>query len=283
MRHLPVLASLVLALAVFPARADQPSAKPAMPAQPVTVPFELLKTMHMTVQIKVNGKGPYRVIFDTGAPVTLLNTKIGLETGLLGKNAPKPLLGLFGAVGQTKIKTLEVGGLKAHDVSAVVMDHPTLQAIAQVLGPIDGIVGFPFFARYRMTLDYQTKKMTFVPNGFNPPDVIQSMMATVMSLNRKQVPERQVLSPWGLFGLVVDEGGDGEAGVRVAAVLAESPAAKAGLQAGDRLLTIDGRWTDSVADCYAAAGKAQPETAVPVSVRRGGEEVTLTLRPAKGL
>jgi membrane-associated protease RseP (regulator of RpoE activity) len=268
---------------VASARADEPAAKPAVPAKPVVVPFELLKTMHMTVPIKVNGKGPYRVIFDTGAPVTLLSTKIGRETGLLAKNAPKPLLGMFGAVGQTNIKTLEVGGLKANDVSAVVMDHPTLQAIAQVLGPIEGIVGFPFFARYHMTLDYQTKTMTFVPNGFKPPDVIQSMMATMMSLSRKQAPERRVLAPWGLLGLEVEEAGDGAAGVRVTAVVAQGPAAKAGLRAGDRLLTLDGRWTDSVADCYTAAGKVQPETAVPVVVRRGGEEVTLTLRAAKGI
>ena len=45
----------------------------------------------------------------------------------------------------------------------MVMDHPTVEAISKTVGPIDGIVGFPFFARYRMTLDYQAKKLTFVP------------------------------------------------------------------------------------------------------------------------
>ena len=50
---------------------------------------------------------------------------------------------------------------------------------SKALGPIDGIVGFPFFARYKMTLDYQAKTMTFVPNGFEPPDVMQAMMATL--------------------------------------------------------------------------------------------------------
>ena len=37
-------------------------------------------------------------------------------------------------------------------------------------------------------------------------------------------------------------------------VLPESPAALAGIKTGDRLLTLDGRWTDTVADCYIAAG-----------------------------
>ena len=50
-------------------------------AKPVVVPFELLPSGHMTVMVKVNGKGPYRLIFDTGAPITLLNNKRGQGSG----------------------------------------------------------------------------------------------------------------------------------------------------------------------------------------------------------
>src|SRR5262249_457786 len=50
------------------------NAKPEV--KTVTVPFELLKTQHMVVEAKINGKGPYRLIFDTGAPVNLLNNKV---------------------------------------------------------------------------------------------------------------------------------------------------------------------------------------------------------------
>ena len=59
--------SFVALLAITAAgRADQPK------AQPATVPFEMLQkgklvSGHFTVQVKVNGKGPYRLIFDTGA------------------------------------------------------------------------------------------------------------------------------------------------------------------------------------------------------------------------
>src|SRR5207248_8221 len=106
-------------------------------AKPVTVAFDLLKTGHMTVMVKVNGKGPYRLIFDTGAPITLLNNKIAREAGLL-KGMPPPLFSLFGSVGDVKVKSLEVGvgGQKAEDVAAVVMDHPTVEAISKAFGPI---------------------------------------------------------------------------------------------------------------------------------------------------
>jgi len=33
----------------------------------VKVPFELLKSGHMAGNVKVNGKGPFKLIFDTGA------------------------------------------------------------------------------------------------------------------------------------------------------------------------------------------------------------------------
>ena len=43
---------------------------------------------------------------------------------------------------------------------------------AKKYGSIEGIVGFPFFARYKMTVDYAAKEMTFVPNGYKATDVM---------------------------------------------------------------------------------------------------------------
>src|SRR5262245_20197827 len=183
------------------ARADAPEAKP------VTVPFELLKTRHMAVMVKVNGKGPYRVIFDTGAPLTLFNNKIAKESGLL-KNAKRPAFALFGTAGQAKADTLEIGDLLAKDHPVIVMDHPTVDLLAKALDlPIDGIVGFPFFARYRMTLDYQAKTMTFVPTDFDPPDVMQAMMTLLLG-GRGDKPAKQVIAPTGQWGIVVEKAAD---------------------------------------------------------------------------
>src|SRR6266699_193335 len=173
---------LILALLVVPVlRADEPKAKPVEDVKPIIVPFELLKSGHMAVQVKVNGKGPYRLIFDTGAPITLLNNKVAKEAGLL-KGMSRPVFSLFGSMGETTIKTLEVGDVKAHDVAAIVMDHPTVKLMATKLGPIEGIVGFPFFARYAMTVDYQAKTLTFVPSGYKPPDVMKGMIAALMAM-----------------------------------------------------------------------------------------------------
>jgi membrane-associated protease RseP (regulator of RpoE activity) len=273
--------SLLLVLLLFlpsPARAADPR------PQPVAISFDLLKTGHMVTKIKVNGKGPYRVIFDTGAPVTVLNNKVARESGLL-KNNRKPLFTLFGSMGQVKIGTLEVGALKASDLDAIVMDHPTVETLAKAFGrPIEGIVGFPFFARYHMTLDYQAKQMTFVPNGFDPPDTLQAMMTTLASLSSDKPPPAKILAPAAQWGLVVSkQPGDDEPGVTIKAVLPGGAAAAGGLKPGDRLLTLDGRWTDSVLDCYAAAGFVKPGATAIIVIRRDGQEKELTVKPASGL
>ena len=65
-------------------------------------------------------------------------------------------------------------------------------------------------------------------------------------------------------------------------VVAESPAAAGGLKAGDRLLTLDGRWTDSVADTFSAANFVKPGQPTALVVKRDGKEVKLLVKPAKG-
>ena len=57
----------------------------------------------------------------------------------------------------------------------------------------------------------------------------------------------------------------------------------AGFKAGDRLLTLDGRWTDSVADCYFAASRLQPGARVAAEVLRDGKKQTLKIEVLSGL
>jgi hypothetical protein len=284
-RHLLlVLAALSLATASR-LHAEQPSVKPLekKDAPRIVVPFELLKSGHMSVMIKVNGKGPYRVIFDTGAPINLLNNKLAREAGLL-KDAPHSLLPFLGTVGEVTVKELEVGTEKAANQHAIVMDHPLVELMARKLGPLYGIVGFPFFARYTMTIDYQAQTLTFVPNGYKPANVMKSLESSMFQLVAGGPQPPRVLAPAGQWGLVAQKPtSDEEAGVLVQAVLTGSAAADAGLKAGDRILTVDGRWTDSLADLYDAASFVKPGSAVPVAIIRAGKELKLKLTPRPGL
>jgi len=267
--------ALMLLAATTLARADEaPKDK-----TPAVVPFEMLATRHLAVKIKINGKGPYRVIFDTGAPVSLIDTKIAKEAGVIGEKV-KP--GFFGMAGEQKVEKLELGELKVENIRVIVMDHPALTAVTKVLGPVDGILGFPFFARFRMTLDYQAMQLTFIPTGYQPADVMANLALTLMSTNNK--PAKKVLAATGIWGLVVDKDAkDEESGITIKQVLPESPAANAGLKAGDRLLVVDGTWTESVEDCFRAAKGVPPGRSAQVRYARGGKEIESTIKPNEGI
>jgi hypothetical protein len=273
-RTLFVLAALIFAV---PARAQSPA------EQPVKVPFELLPSGHFLVDVTLNGKGPFKLIFDTGAPLTLLNNRIAKEGGVTKKKAG---FSLFGPT-TVEVKELGVGPAKAADVPSVVMDHPTVEAISNAFekkfGKIEGIVGFPFFARYATTIDYEKKELTLVPNGFKPGDFLQDMMSSVMKATSQTGTEPRVVAPAGLWGFRAEnDSTDKEPGVTVKTVLGNSPAAAGGLKVGDRLMTLDGRWTDSESDLASAASFAKPGKAAKVVVKREGKEIELTITPAKG-
>jgi len=275
---------LLALLTALPARGlraeDAPAKKPD--AKPVTVPFELLKSRHMAVEVKINGHGPYRLIFDTGAPTNLINNKLAKEAGVIKKGDKGPSLPLFGMGGIKTMDTVEIGEVKLEKVPVTVMDHPTVTAISKALGPIDGIIGFPFFARYKTVVDYEKRELTFTPNGYEPGDVIKGMMDKLMGGKGKQEP--RIIAPAAAWGFHVEDkdAADEAPGVTVKDVVTDSPAAAGGLKAGDRLLTLAGRWTDSLSDTFSAASAVKPGQPVTLVVKRDGKEVKLVVKPARG-
>ncbi|WP_020468160.1 PDZ domain-containing protein [Zavarzinella formosa] len=279
------MSALLAVLFVLPASADT---KPAVKTEikPVVVPFELVSSGHFIVKVKLNGHGPYNLIFDTGAPTTLISPRIAKDADLVGKAKDKPIIPLFGMMGNVKIKEFEVNGVKAEDVGAQIMDHPTVKLFSKEYekthGPIEGIVGFPFFSRFNMTVDYAAKTLTFTPNGFVGEDVMQAMMKAVMGASGTPAPK--IVAPKALWGFAADKKADDEAdGLDVTEVSPNTPAAKAGLKTGDRLLTVDGRWTDTIADLFTAGSLVKPGQGVAVTLKRDGKEMKLTLTPANGL
>ena len=287
--QLLLLTAIVAAAPVTPAAPDKdkdPTPKPIIKddVKPIVIPFELLKSRHMAINVKINDKGPYRVIFDTGAPTNLVNNKIAKEAGLIDKKDKGGLM-LFGPAPTPKtIKKFEVGSVTLENMPTMVMDHPTVAAIAEAVGPIEGLIGFPFFARYKMTIDYQKSEMTLVPNGFVPGDTMQAMMDKLLGASGGKKPDPLVVAPAAVWGFAVDKDKDDEAaGVKVTEVLAKGSAASGGLKAGDRLLTLDGRWTDSVSDTFIAASAVKPGKTVTLVVLRDGKEVKLSVTPGKGL
>jgi membrane-associated protease RseP (regulator of RpoE activity) len=264
------MAHLVFCLMVLLPLAAQATAPPADSAA-----LEILPSGHIAVQVMVNGKGPFRMVLDTGSPVTFLNGRAAQKSGLIGAAEVKQQV-LMGMRGQFVLKSLQIGGLKAKDVGVLVMDHPTVEMLSEFEGPLDGILGFSFFARYRTIIDYADKWVSFEPVSYLPADIITAVTGRLMG-----GPERRVVAPSGLWGLVVDKP-DAASGVRITQVFPQSAAEAAGLKVGDRLLTLDSRWTDTLIDCYEAASLAPAGQEIMVRVLRDGKELEVPVRPHVG-
>jgi membrane-associated protease RseP (regulator of RpoE activity) len=241
----------------------------------------MLPTNHMLVQAKINGKGPYRLIFDLGAPITLLGNRASEGSGVVDAKAPRAFL--FGMRGEAEIDKLEAGDLVARKLPVIVFDHPILSALGDVIGRrIDGIMGFTLFARYRTTIDYQTRRMTFEPVDYQVRDLLKELPDRMLG---PKVAKERVLAPLGVWGIRLGRptGGLDAPGVPVAVVDDGSPAQKGGLKPGDVITTLDGRWTASIADVFAAAADAEPGRPAPVVIIRDGKEMTLSVTPADGI
>jgi hypothetical protein len=243
----------------------------------VTVPLTTLKTRHIVVPVRINGQGPFRLALDTGSPITFVSNRVARKLKLLeAETAASPLL--MGIRGQTPVKSFAVGGARTADFEVLILDHPVIELLSQVDGPVDGIVGYSFFGRFRTTIDYAAGKVTFTPVKYAPKNV----MRTIMSQLVRTGPEVKVQAPAALWGLAVDKQDEAD-GVRVTQVYAGSAAAAAGLRVGDRILTIDGRWTETITDTYDILAEVKVGQAVPVVALRDGAKIEITVKPRAGL
>jgi hypothetical protein len=261
---------------------DEPSKPPRAPdiGRSYRVPYRLTATNHFLVRARVNGKGPFNFLVDTGAPALFISTETARKAGLkFDENA-------F----WTPVDQLEVeGGAVLRNVKARVDDPYQLvgmNALGLPGATIDGLLGFTILAHFRIELDPTTDRMTWIRLSFEPPDPpvpaqkqgapprgeLQAMnvlggIAKLAAVLIGRQPEDEFV-PRGFFGLELE---DGPNGVRVARVLPGTPAAKAGLREGDLILRVKGRAVTSVRAARKAVASVQSGHVVFLGLRRVGE------------
>ena len=154
----------------------------------------------MLVEARINGKGPYHLIFDLGAPVTLLSNRVSEATGVVKANAPRSFL--FGMRGEAEVDKLQVGELTATKLPVIVLDHPILKALEDMTGrQLDGLMGFTFFARYKTSIDYHAHKMTFDPIEYQVRDLLKELPDRLMGPKVARQPSTRAfgylgIAPW---------------------------------------------------------------------------------------
>ncbi|MBY0230691.1 MAG: PDZ domain-containing protein [Gemmataceae bacterium] len=249
------------------------------------VPYKTTIPKHIVVRLKINGKGPFNFILDTGAPALFIAEKVGKKAGLAN-----------GKDGWATMDKLQVEGgptlLGAKGRVETPFQLEGMNGLGMAGMEIHGMLGYSILAAYRMEIDFTRDKMTWTEIG-KPAELPRrggkggaagglEMMGTLMkglgtALGRKATPD---LTLRGFFGMTIQNGDEHPV---VAAVLIDGPAGKAGLRKDDIILKVGGRGVYDTKDVLLHAGKATAGKEVELTIKRGGEEKTIAFKAGEGI
>jgi len=283
MRYL--LAAAVVGLLFSPAGADDKKDPPPKTAVTYEIPYRLTDTKHVMVRLKLNGKGPFNFIIDTGAPALIMTEAVAKKVG--GKEKD----------GWTTFDKVELeGGLTIDNPRGVAIDMFQLKGMNSMgLAGVElhGVVGYNVLARYRIEYDFTEPKLKWTPVDFKVPDpkrivdkggsqggleMIGSLIQFLSAFSGIK-PNFEV-HPRGFLGAELEADSKD---LVVKSVLAGGPADKAGLKAGDRIQTAKGKSLSKPEDLLEAAKKLPVGTMLKLNVQRGEENMDITVELGKGL
>ncbi len=124
------------------------------PSGEVTVPAE----GGLVVQATINGKGPFKAVFDTGSGVNIMSANLARKLGLqldaqaaeLGTSSPANV-----RASTTHVDTLQIGDLLLRNQIFYVIDFP---------GGVDDVsfaVGYELLRRFAVRIDFEKQRLTF--------------------------------------------------------------------------------------------------------------------------
>jgi len=285
MKLLWSLAALASCLAAA-ARADEP-AKPD--AASVEVPYRLTVVKHILVRAKINGKGPFNFILDTGAPALFVTPEVAEKAGV------KPDDKHWGQCDRFEIEGgVVVPKAKMRVEKPFQLDGMNGLGLAGV--ELHGMIGYNILSHYRMQIDFTKDKMVWTPlAGFDPKppkglggnvnsaagglEVMGTLMKFFGALTGARTEPDYILR--GFLGVELTDVGDNDPVVK--AVLPDGPAAKSGLMAGDKITRVQGRTVTSVEDVRKSALKLEAGDEVKLTVKRGKETVDVAFKSGEGL
>ena len=98
----------------------------------------------------INGRGPFRLVLDTGATRSAVTAMVALALGIpTDKSAP---IMLHGVTGAATVPTIHVDSLSVGDVA---VDSPVLPIVPDAMGGAQGVLGCEGLANKRIYIDFR--------------------------------------------------------------------------------------------------------------------------------
>ena len=175
----------------------------------VSVPAEI--TGHvMFVNVLVNGRGPYRVMVDTGCSISVVSPELAEAVGATTPDLDEeddPIIAENGLGNPTDIQrillnSVELGGVRFERVMAAVSD--SFQKLSMIEGKrVDGMLGFPLFADLFLGLDFPNQRLILAKQW---PTAAPAIRASLPVIEHADVPFVQVQIQGRQVELMIDTG-----------------------------------------------------------------------------
>jgi len=281
----------VLALLVGPAlvyAGDPPKVKDA--GKTYQIPFRLTDSGHLMVRVKINGKGPFNFIVDTGAPLVYVSEAVAKKLGMAAEKK-----------GLTTFDKLELEGGPVHTSFKGLIETPFqlkgMNAIGLAGVELHGILGYALLAHYKMQIDLTRDKMAwtkldFVPVAPQPLGLKGDELDGLENLGKMLVAQAKLLGLKGpaapmLRGFLGIELGEKDKAVVIQSILEQSPAAVAGLRKGDTVtgVHIGGKlhMATSLADTLKLLAGTSAGQQLRFTVQRDNESKEIAVTAGEGL
>jgi len=139
----------------------------APPGDETTIPFTYVDN-RMVVECKIDGKGPFSMIVDTGSPTIAITPETAAKIAVAVRDAGTVTGAGNNTVknGQAAIATLSLGKLTFKRLNADVLDLTQIRTKFH-FPHLDGILGYPVLEHYATFVNVDDKTITFAPSA--PP------------------------------------------------------------------------------------------------------------------
>jgi hypothetical protein len=254
------------------------------------VPYRMTETNHFLVRVRIDGKGPFNFLVDTGAPHIFVGAEAAKKVGIVAD--PEEYFTPIGRVDFEGGASLTGMKARVEDIFQMV----GMNALGLPGASIDGICGFSALARFKIEIDPTQDRMTWTRLNYEPKDPFVPRAAARKQSGEMQAmnalgplaklaaafvgkqPEEQ-LHPRGFLGIELSEV-TGE--LKVSGVLADSPASGAALKPGDRLVKVGDKAVDTLKAARAAVAEVRPGDKVALAMLRDGRTIDVTLTAGEG-
>ncbi len=186
---------------------NDPEVRFAYKAESVTVPFELTEGGVISLKVRINGKGPFSFILDTGASGNIIITpelarnldlkKVGLPVIMTGLGEDKVTFS------QADVAVVQVGDVDLLNQRVNVGD------LSHVIPGFGGILSYDFIKMFDLEIDYQNKtiklsKFKQLDTDLQRPN--SNIIPITMSDDQTPLLKVEIDGREGIFG--IDTGSD---------------------------------------------------------------------------